>query len=217
MYSMKSVISTLFAMTAIFTASAQHFEMKPLPYPSDALAPAISQQTIDYHYGKHYAGYVKRLNELVAGTPFAHLSLEDLIRDSEGAIFNNAAQIWNHDLYFALLSPAPRTLPEGPFKEAVEAQYGSLEGLKKRLTEAALALFGSGWVWLAEEENGTLTILSEPNAGNPLRYGMVPLLGIDVWEHAYYLDYRNNRAAAIEALWPLVDWAAVAERYSAEQ
>lgn len=210
---MQKYLLTLFIMTTTLTATAQPFEMKPLPYPADALAPALSQESIDYHYGKHYAGYVKRLNELVAGTPFAHLSLEDIIRDSEGAIYNNAAQIWNHDLYFATLSPHPRPLAESPFMEAVKEQFGSLEKLQEALTKASLSLFGSGWVWLAKGENGTLEILSEQNAGNPLRYGMKPLLGIDVWEHAYYIDYRNDRAASLKALWPLIDWNRVAERY----
>lgn len=195
--------------------TATRFEMKPLPYAREALAPAISAETIDYHYGKHYRGYVDKLNELVVNTAFQGKSLEEIIRDAEGPIFNNAAQVWNHEFYFATLSPAAQHEPTGEFREAIDRWFGSFELLKADLTKACLALFGSGWVWLVEEESGRLAILSEPNAGNPLRYNMRPLLAIDVWEHAYYIDYRNLRAKAIEELWPLIDWRIVGERYRA--
>lgn len=189
------------------------FQMQPLPYAREALAPAISAETLDYHYGKHYRGYVEKLNELVRGTALAECTLEELIRDAEGPIFNNAAQVWNHEFYFSTLSPAPAHEPSGPFREAVNRWFGSFELLKADLTKACLSLFGSGWVWLVEEESGRLAIVSEPNAGNPLRYRMRPLLVIDVWEHAYYIDYRNARAKAVEALWPLINWRVVSERY----
>lgn len=189
------------------------FEMQPLPYAREALAPAISAETLDYHYGKHYRGYVEKFNELVRGTALADSTLEELIFDAEGPIFNNAAQVWNHEFYFSTLSPEAAHEPTGPFREAVDRWFGSFELLKADLTKACLALFGSGWVWLVEEESGRLAIVSEPNAGNPLRYHMRPLLVIDVWEHAYYIDYRNLRAKALEELWPLIDWRVVSERY----
>ncbi len=204
-------------MATITTVVAARFEMKPLPYPSDALAPALSRETIDYHYGKHYAGYVRKLNELLVNSPFADATLETIVREADGPLFNNAAQVWNHDLYFASLSPEARPLTEGPLLRAIERQYGSFERFKEEFMAACLALFGSGWVWLAEEEDGSLRILAESNAGNPLRYELHPLLGIDVWEHAYYIDFRNNRAAALEALWPLIDWSAVAARYDSRE
>lgn len=203
----------LFTMTQHDTAHSAHFEMKPLPYGREALAPAISAETLDYHYGKHYRGYVERLNELVRNTPFEGRSLEEIIRDADGPIFNNGAQVWNHEFYFATLSPTAHHEPSGPFREAVDRWFGSFARMKEELTQACLSLFGSGWVWLVEEESGRLAILSEPNAGNPLRYNMRPLLVIDVWEHAYYIDYRNLRARAIEKLWPIIDWQVVGARY----
>lgn len=203
----------LFTMQNTTNERAPHFEMKPLPYAHDALAPAISAETIDYHYGKHYRGYVEKLNELVRNTPFQRMELEQIICDAEGPIFNNAAQVWNHEFYFDTLSPEAHHEPTGDFREAVDRWFGSVTHLKEALTKACLSLFGSGWVWLVEEESGRLAIVSEPNAGNPLRYHMRPLLVIDVWEHAYYIDYRNQRAKAIEAIWPLIDWQAVGARY----
>ncbi len=204
---------TIFLMATTSTTIAQRFTMKPLPYDADALAPALSRETFDYHYGKHYAGYVRKLNELTAESPFSKMTLEELIRETEGPLYNNAAQVWNHEFYFASLSPEGHPLPEGPFQRAVLSQFGSFEHLQQELTETCLSLFGSGWVWLVEEEDGGLKILAEPNAGNPLRYGMIPLLVIDLWEHAYYIDYRNDRAAALAALWPCIDWRIVSARY----
>lgn len=194
-----------------------HFEMKPLPFSSEALAPALSKETIDYHYGKHYRGYVERLNHLIANTPFEEMTLEQIICSSEGSIYNNAAQVWNHEFYFDALSPEAAHHPTGPLLQAIERDFGSVEELKKKMTEAAIDLFGSGWVWLAEEESGRLVVLGESNAGNPLRYEMKPLLVLDLWEHAYYIDYRNARKRAIEALWPLIDWRIVEARYLQNQ
>lgn len=205
----------LFAMAQDDNKRTAPFEMKPLPYAREDLAPAISSETLDYHYGKHYRGYVEKLNELVRNTPFQTMTLEEMIRDADGSIFNNAAQVWNHEFYFDTLSPEAQHEPTGEFRDAVDRWFGSFELLKADLTKACMSLFGSGWVWLVEEETGRLAIVSEPNAGNPLRYHMRPLLAIDVWEHAYYIDYRNLRAKAIEQIWPLIDWQVVGARYVA--
>ena len=210
-----STLLTLLIMSNQNTATATRFEVRKLPYAADALAPALSEETLRYHYGKHYTGYVAKLNELVAGTPCAGMTLEQLVREAEGAVYNNAAQAWNHEFYFESLSPAAQQAPSGPLKEAVDRSFGSFEALKAQLTQACAGLFGSGWVWLVEEPGGRLAVVSESNAGNPLRYGMKPLLAIDVWEHAYYIDYRNARADAIAALWPFVDWKIVGQRYEA--
>ncbi len=193
-----------------------YYVAKPLGYAHDALEPAISAETIDYHYGKHYHAYVDKLNELVRGTPFRHQPVEGIIRDGEGPLFNNAAQVWNHEFYFAALSPQAQHEPKGELRYAIDSSFGSFEAMKREMSKACMALFGSGWVWLVEEEPGRLAIFSESNAGNPLRYGMKPLLCIDLWEHAYYIDHRNQRAKAVEALWPLVDWRVVEERYAAK-
>ena len=190
------------------------FTLEPLPYGYDMLAPEVSEETLRYHHDKHTAAYVNKLNELTAGTPYAKMTLEEIIEKSDGAIFNNAAQAWNHNFYFATLSPAPKTAPEGALLEAVVTQYGSVEKLKAQMNAAAASLFGSGWVWLAEDNDGKLNILSCPNADNPLRHGQKPLLAIDVWEHAYYIDYRNARADAVQALWKRIDWKKIEERYN---
>lgn len=211
---------TLFTFLMLFimgqtdtTTTTQRFTVQPLPYEADAFAPAISRETIDYHYGKHYKGYVEKLNELIEKTPFATMSLEEIVCDSEGPIYNNAAQVWNHQFYFDTFSPRAQHAPTGPLLKAIDRWFGSFDAMKAALAKACVGLFGSGWVWLVEEESGRLSILSETNAGNPLRYGMKPLLGIDVWEHAYYIDYRNARAKAVEALWPMIDWQVVEQRY----
>ncbi len=189
------------------------FTLAPLPYEYTALAPEISEETLRYHHDKHAAAYVAKLNELIAGTPYEKMSLEAIIEKSDGAIFNNAAQAWNHEFYFATLSPHPQHEPEGALRKAIDAQFGSVEKLKEQMTAAAAALFGSGWVWLAEDKSGKLAIFSGQNADNPLRHGMRPLLCIDVWEHAYYIDYRNARADSVKALWKRIDWKTVGERY----
>ncbi len=208
------IITIFTAMTSVTTPERAQFEMMPLPYSYDALSPAISSETVEYHYGKHYRAYLDKLNELIADTPFEGLTLEQIIQDSEGPVFNNAAQVWNHEFYFSSLSPKAKHKPEGALLEAIDRWFGSFDNLKSEMTKACASLFGSGWVWLVEEESGRLSIISESNAGNPLRYGLKPLLGIDVWEHAYYLDYKNARVKSIEALWPLIDWSVVQERYT---
>lgn len=189
------------------------FTLEPLPYGYRELEPEISEETLRYHHDKHTAAYVNKLNELIAGTPYADMTLEEIIEKSDGTIFNNAAQAWNHKFYFETLSPKPKTAPDGELLDAVVARYGSLDNLKARMNSAATSLFGSGWVWLAADKDGNLEIMSGSNADNPLRHGLCPLLGIDVWEHAYYIDYRNARADAVQALWERIDWSKAEERY----
>lgn len=200
-------------MTTTTTTQQQRFTVKELPYAYDALAPQVSEETLRFHHDKHYAGYVAKLNELIVDTPFANQPLEDIILSADGPIFNNAAQAWNHEFFFEQLSPAPQTRPTGALLAAIDKSFGSFEELKAQMNKAAAGLFGSGWVWLAEDKTGKLAIVSEQNAGNPLRHGMKPLLCFDVWEHAYYIDYRNRRADAVAALWDRIDWKTVGARY----
>jgi len=184
-----------------------------LPYAKDALSPAISAETIDYHYGKHEKAYIDNLNKMIEGTKFEDMELEDIIRSSEGALFNNASQAWNHIFYFFTFSPNGATEPSGELREAIDLQFGSFDNFKREFVDAGVKLFGSGWVWLVCDEDGKLMILQKSNAGNPLTDGLVPLLTFDVWEHAYYIDYRNRRAEALEKLWAVVDWDVVSSRY----
>ena len=186
-----------------------------LPYAYDALEPYISAETLHFHHDKHYAGYVAKLGELVEGTRYATMSLEDIVRGSDGAIFNNAAQAWNHVFFFEQLSPKAKHHPSGALRRAIDEEFGSVEELKKRMTTVATSLFGSGWVWLAADKDGRLYIISKHNAGTPLTDDLTPLLAIDVWEHAYYIDYRNNRKDGVEKLWNVIDWTTVDERYAA--
>ena len=196
------------------TMKQARFVPKDLPYAYEALAPGISEETLRFHHDKHYVGYVNKLNELIVDTPYAQQPLEDIVMSADGPIFNNAAQIWNHEFYFDQLSPKAQDKPEGALLAAINKSFGSFEGLKAQMDKAAVGLFGSGWVWLVEDKSGQLAIVSEPNAGNPLRHGLKPLMCIDVWEHAYYIDYRNRRADSVTALWDLVDWKTVGERYA---
>lgn len=203
----------IFLLMATETATEARFTPKELPYAYDALAPQVSEETMRYHHDKHYAGYVNKLNELIVDTPYADQPLEDIILSADGPVYNNAAQMWNHEFFFDALSADAQTEPEGELKKAIERDFNSFESLKAQMNKAAAGLFGSGWVWLAEDKSGKLAVVSEQNAGNPLRHGMKPLLCIDVWEHAYYIDYRNRRADAVEALWERIDWKTVGERY----
>lgn len=182
------------------------FTLPELPYSKDALMPHISPETIDYHYGKHHNAYVVKLNELVQGTSFAGKSLEDVIKTSEGGIFNNAAQIWNHTFYWNCLSPKGGGQPKGKLLEEINKTFGSFEEFKKKFTEKAITTFGSGWAWLVLNKDGKLEITSTSNAGCPLTLGQKALLTCDVWEHAYYVDYRNQRPKYVEAFWNLVNW-----------
>ena len=187
------------------------FELPKLPYSMNALEPHISSETLEFHYGKHHATYVNNLNKLVVGTEFANSSLEDIIRKSSGAIFNNAAQIWNHTFYWNCLSPKGGGEPTGRLAEKINKSFGSVAKFKETFSEASTTLFGSGWAFLIQNKDGSLEITKEGNAGNPLTKDQTPLLTCDVWEHAYYIDFRNARAKYVEAFWNLVNWSFVAE------
>ena len=186
-----------------------------LPYAYDALEPYISAETLHFHHDKHYAGYVAKLGELIEGTRYTTMPLDEIIRSSDGAIFNNAAQAWNHVFFFEQLSPKAKHHPSGALRRAIDDEFGSVDELKRRMTTAATSLFGSGWVWLTSDRDGRLYIIAKHNAGTPLTDSLIPLIAIDVWEHAYYLDYRNARKDAVEDLWKVIDWAKVDERYAA--
>lgn len=203
-----------FLLMANDSTSGARFTVRELPYAYDALAPQLSEETLRYHHDKHYAGYVAKLNELILDTPYEGQPLEDIILAADGAVYNNAAQAWNHAFYFEQLSPDPQRVPTGALADAVVRTFGSVDALRERMNREAVGLFGSGWVWLAADRQDGLVIVSGPNAGNPLRQGLVPLLCIDVWEHAYYIDYRNRRADAVAALWDRIDWKTVGERYA---
>lgn len=182
------------------------FQLPSLPYPKDALKPYMSEETIEYHYGKHHQTYLNNLNNLIAGTEYEKMNLEEIILKSQGAIFNNAAQTWNHTFFWNCLSPNGGGLPTGLLLEKIIQNFGSFEEFKNQFTNAAVTLFGSGWTWLVQNPDGKLEIVQTSNAGNPLTSGKKPLLTIDVWEHAYYIDYRNARAKFVEAFWEIVNW-----------
>lgn len=203
---------------ATLTASAQtvrKHELPKLPYALGALAPKMSLETLEYHYGKHYKGYIDNLNTLIPGTPYADLSLEEIvIKAPDGPIFNNAGQSLNHQLFFMGMSPAPQSQPTGALAAAIDKTFGSFDQFKAQFAKTAAGIFGSGWAWLATDKAGNLSITAEANAGNPLRHGLIPLMGLDVWEHSYYLDYRNRRAEYITNYWDLVDWKVIEKRYA---
>ena len=186
------------------------FSLPELPYPRDALSPHISAETIDYHYGKHHQTYVTNLNNLVKGTPNENKSLEELIKSSTGGVFNNAAQVWNHTFYWHCLRPNGGGEPSGKVLTAINAAFGNFQAFKEQFTQTALTTFGSGWAWLVQKPDGSVALVSTSNAGCPLTTGDRPLLTCDVWEHAYYVDYRNARAKYVEAFWNLVNWEFVA-------
>ena len=187
------------------------FTLPTLPYAMDALSPYISKETLEYHYGKHHQAYVTNLNKLTADTDFATLSLEDVIKTSSGGIFNNAAQVWNHTFYWHCLSPNGGGEPTGKLAEALNKSFGSFSAFKEQFTQAAITTFGSGWAWLVQDKQGLLKIISTSNAGTPMTEGLTALLTCDVWEHAYYIDYRNVRPDYVGAFWNLVNWAFVAD------
>lgn len=182
------------------------FTLPPLPYAMDALAPHISQETLEYHYGKHHNAYVTNLNKLIPGTEFADLSLEDIIMKSKGGIFNNAAQVWNHTFYWHCLSPNGGGEPTGKLADAITKAFGSFAAFKEQFTQTAITTFGSGWAWLVQDKAGDLKLTSTSNAGTPMTEGHTALLTCDVWEHAYYIDYRNLRPDYLNAFWSLVNW-----------
>ena len=185
-------------------------KLPELPYAGDALAPHISAETIEYHYGKHHKTYVDNINRLIAGTEFENLSLEDIVKKSSGGIFNNSAQIWNHSFYWNCLSPNSGGEPSGELANAINNSFGSFAEFKEQFTKTAVTLFGSGWAWLVKNSDGKLSIEAASNAGTPVKEGKNVLLTCDVWEHAYYIDYRNARAKYVEAFWNLVNWNFVA-------
>lgn len=189
------------------------YEQPQLPYSDDALEPVISKRTVEFHYGKHEKAYIDNLNRLIKGTEYEDMELEEVIAKSQGALFNNASQAWNHIFYFFTFSPDGSREPKGCLRAAIDRDFGSVEKFKKAFVDAGVGLFGSGWVWLSRDETGKLFITQGPNAGNPMTSGLTPLLTFDVWEHAYYLDYQNRRADALEKLWDIVDWDVVEERY----
>lgn len=190
------------------------FELPPLPYAKDALAPHISAETLEFHYGKHHQTYVDKLNGLVPGTEFEGKSLEDIIKSSTGGIFNNSAQIWNHTFYWHCLSPNGGGDPTGPIAEAISAAFGSFEKFKEEFNTAAVNNFGSAWTWLVKKADGSVALVNTSNAGTPLTDDSVtPLLTVDVWEHAYYIDYRNSRPKYLEAFWSLVNWEFVNKNF----
>lgn len=182
------------------------FTLPQLPYALDALAPHISKETLEYHYGKHHNAYVTNLNKLIVGTEFEAMSLEDIIMKSKGGIFNNAAQVWNHTFYWHSLSPNGGGEPKGKLAESINKHFGSFAAFKEQFTQAAATTFGSGWAWLVQDASGALKIISTSNAGTPMTEGLTALLTCDVWEHAYYIDYRNLRPEYINAFWSLVNW-----------
>ena len=185
-----------------------------LPYEINALEPVISARTIEFHHGKHLQTYVDNLNKLLPGSGMEELPLEEIVKKSSGPIFNNAGQILNHNLYFTQFCKGGAPLAEGVLKAQIEKQWGTLDAFKAEFEARGVSLFGSGWVWLSAQEDGTLVITQEPNAGNPVTKGLKPLLTFDVWEHAYYLDYQNRRAAHLSALWQIVNWAEIEARYT---
>jgi Fe-Mn family superoxide dismutase len=193
------------------------FQIPPLPYPKDALQPVISARGLDVHYEKHHKGYLQKLRELIEGTTRESSSLEDLVRTSEGEVFENAAQVWNHSFFWRCMRPGGGGKPQQELLERVEAAFGSYEGFRSRFSDAAKSRFGSGWVWMVRDAGGRLRIVSTANADNPLRERAVPLLTLDVWEHAYYLDHRNERARYVDGfLDRLIDWSFVDRNLAAD-
>jgi len=188
-------------------------QLPPLPYDLGALAPHVSRETLEFHHGKHHAAYVTNLNNLIPGTEFEKLSLEEIVRKSSGGIFNNAAQVWNHTFYFSCLGPQAGGEPKGPLADALAKTFGSFAAFKEQFAKTAVGTFGSGWAWLVKNPDGGLDLLSTSNAGTPLTAGKKPLLTCDVWEHAYYIDYRNARPKYVEAFWNLVNWGFVAKQF----
>ena len=193
------------------------FENKPLPYALDALEPVISARTLSFHHGKHLQAYVDNLNKLLPGSGLEDLTLEEIVAKAAGPLFNNAGQVLNHEMYFAQFRPGGRPLdPASPLAAQIDKQWGSLQAFQDEFTAKGVGLFGSGWVWLSAEKDGSLVITQEPGASNPVIRGLKPLLTFDVWEHAYYLDYQNRSAAHLQALWQIVNWLRIELRYKEE-
>ncbi len=197
--------------------ATQKFELMTLPYAANALEPVISQQTIAFHHGKHLQAYVNNLNAALPGSGFEEKPLVEIVKKSTGGLFNNAGQILNHELYFGQFRPAKAdNQPSGAIAEAITRDFGSFDAFKEEFQKKGATLFGSGWVWLSADANGKLVITQEANAANPVQKGLTPLLTFDVWEHAYYLDYQNRRPDHLAALWSIIDWQVVEQRYNAK-
>lgn len=225
---LSGVVLSAAVLCGVFTVHAGNVELPKLPYDPKGLDPVISARTMEFHYGKHHAGYVNALNKLIQGTPYESMTLEQMVitsdREKATAIFNNAAQTWNHTFYFESLIPkrsdgtdSSDSGPQGQLREAIVARWGSVEAFVKAFEAAGAGVFGAGWVWLVltpGPEGLALEILKESNAGTPITKGMIPLLVADVWEHAYYLDYQNRRADHLKALWRIVNWKKVEARYA---
>ena len=190
------------------------FELMALPYALDALEPVISKQTLEFHHGKHLAGYVNNLNGLLEGSPLAGLPLEEIVLKADGGMLNNAGQILNHNLYFEQYrAPKADNAPTGKLADAIARDFGSFEAFKEAFQKAGATLFGSGWVWLSADKDGKLVITQETNAANPIQKGLKPLLTFDVWEHAYYLDFQNRRPDHLASLWQIIDWQVIENRF----
>lgn len=189
------------------------FNLEALPFANNALEPHISETTINFHYGKHHQTYVNTLNTLIENTEFENKSLEEIIKTSQGGVFNNAAQVWNHTFYWNCLTPKSTSMPKGKLLSAIEKTFSSFDKFKEEFTNKCLTLFGSGWCWLVKDKEDRLSIVQKSNAGNPMTEGQIPVLVCDVWEHAYYLDKQNARAKYIESFWLLVNWEFVEKQY----
>ena len=189
------------------------FTQPKLQFAPNALEPVISRSTIEFHYGKHEKTYIDNLNKLIVGTKYEDMTLEDIIRFSDGTLFNNAAQTWNHVFYFSQFVPQGKNLPNGRLKSQIEKQFNLFENLIELIEKAAISVFGSGWVWLSSDLKGELFITQASNADNPLRQELIPILTIDVWEHAYYLDYQNRRGDYVSEIWKIIDWEEISDRY----
>lgn len=199
--------------TAVAPRGITEIKLIDLPYPTDALAPVISKQTIELHHGKHLLGYVDNLNKLRTGSSLEYMDLEAIVKGSQGAIFNNAGQILNHNLYFTQFSPKPKhTRPEGKLQRMIAVRWGSFAKFQEEFEKSGVSLFGSGWIWLSQDDKGELQISLHSGGDNPITKGWNPLMGIDLWEHAYYLDYQNKRADHLKAVWNIIDWSIVAKR-----
>ena len=188
-------------------------ELPKLNYSLDALSPVIDKQTMEYHYRKHHQAYVTNLNNLIQGTKFENASLETIIKEAEGGIYNNGAQVWNHTFYFTSFSADGGGEPKGDLGKQIIKDFGSFSEFKEAFSKAAVTLFGSGWAWLVKKDDDRLDIIQESNAGNPLKYGLSPILTCDVWEHAYYLGYQNRRPDYIKAFWDILDWGVIEKRF----
>ncbi len=182
------------------------YQLPELPYSKNAFAPILSEESFDYHYGKHHQAYISNLNNLIAGTEYENIPIEDIIKKAQGGLFNNAAQTWNHTFYWNCISPNGGGMPKGQLLDAINNSFGSFDAFKEQFSKAAATLFGSGWAWLVKNPDGKLEILALSNAGTPLTSEKKPILTIDVWEHAYYIDYRNARPQFIDKFWEIVNW-----------